>query len=388
MLIVCLLLFFLFPIIGLPVFLLFYLFDSKKKGIIYSLLIGITLGIIIYYFIPPSNYDLYRHQLILKQIQNLNFAQFLIKAKTIDLEIIPLIYSYIISLTSNYNLLQFFVVSLGYTLMFYMMYDYRKKVNISNPIFILIVVFNIFGFNALYFISGLYYYIAIILFAFAFYNEYTKGGNKLLSYIIYFLTLFIHNSMFFIVAILLIFKLFKNKLNLKSLGVCLLIFVFAYYVIVFVNNLIDANIFTKILKMYNSYISNDYRMHRFYRGTIFFIEISKLIVILSSIMLNKKRNNSIKENDFIILLTISTLLMMPRSIVMIRFVMGIQLIGIVPLMNYFNKGKLNLKRLISILVILMLGILYVLYFYKVFRYENFDGISILKNIFNVIRGVK
>ncbi len=386
MLIVCLLLFFLFPIIGLPVFLFFYLFDSKKKGIIYSLLIGVTLGIIIYYFIPPSNYDLFRHQLILKQVENLNFAQFLIKAKTIDLEIIPLIYSYIISLTSNYNLLQFFVVSLGYTLMFYMMYDYRKKVNISNPAFIIVVVFNIFGFNALYFISGLYYYIAIILFAFAFYNEYTKGGNKLLSYIIYFLTLFIHNSMFFIVAILFIFKLFKNKLSFKSIATCLLIFIFSYYVINFINNIFSSEIFATILNMYNVYIKENYRMHKLYRGMIFFIEITKLIVIILSIVLNKNRKKSVKENSFIILLAISTILMMPKSIVMIRFIMGIQLIGIVPLMNYFSKGKINLVKLSLYIITFILGVLYITYFYKVFRNENFEGLSLFKNIFSLIKG--
>jgi len=138
--------------------------------------------------------------------------------------------------------------------------------------------------------------------------------------------------------------------------------------------------------MYNVYIKENYRMHKLYRGMIFFIEITKLIVIILSIVLNKNRKKSVKENSFIILLAISTILMMPKSIVMIRFIMGIQLIGIVPLMNYFSKGKINLVKLSLYIITFILGVLYITYFYKVFRNENFEGLSLFKNIFSLIKG--
>lgn len=383
--IICLILFLAFPIIGLPLFLGCYIFHSNKKGIFYSILIGLTLGFITYYFIPPADYDLYRHQLIAKSIHNLPFDRFLIYSKVAELEFLPLLYSYFISFTENYNLLQFFVVSLGYTLMFYMMYDYRKKIEISNLSFALVVIFNIFGFNALYFISGLYYYIAIILFSFAFYNEYTKKGNKILSYIIYGLILLIHDSMFFPVGILLIFKLFKNKLNLKSLGLCILIFGLSYYVISFLSSMINLDIFTKVINMYNHYISNDYRMKKFYSGTIFIIEISKLALILATILLTKNKKALKKENGFIILLTVSTLLMMPKSMVMIRFIMAVQLIGIVPLMDYYKKTKLTDIKLIMMIVLLILATLYVLYFVRVFKDENFTNLNAFNNIFAILK---
>lgn len=381
--IICLLLFIAFPIIGLPVYLGCYVFHSNKKGILYSLLIGVTLGFITYYFIPPHDYDLYRHQFIARYIHNLPFDRFLAYSKVTELEFLPLLYSYFISFTENYNLLQFFIVSLGYTLMFYMMYDYRKKTTISNLSFILVVIFNIFGFNALYFISGLYYYIAIILFSFAFYNEYTKKGNKFLSYFLYGLVLLIHDSMFFPVVILLIFKLFNNKLNVRSLGLCILIFGLSYYVISILSSVINFELFTKVINLYNHYISNDYRMRKFYSGTIFIIEITKLLLILATIFMTKNKKPLSKENGFIILLAVSTLLMMPKSLVMIRFIMGVQLIGIVPLMNYYQKNKLTDIKLIMIAILCALGILYTLYFYRVFKDENFGNLKISDSIVTI-----
>ena len=157
---ICLMIFMLVPIIGLPVYALYYLFDKNKLGIIYSILLGFMFGILAYYFNPPENYDLFRLKLIVSELVNLNFNEVLTLTKVSDLEFIPMIYSYLISLTHNFNLLQFFVVTLGYSILFYMLYDYRKVSELDTLSFIAVVLFTIFGFNTLYFISGLYNYIA------------------------------------------------------------------------------------------------------------------------------------------------------------------------------------------------------------------------------------
>ena len=115
--------FILFPIIGLPIYLYYYIFDKNKKGIFYSAIIGLTLGICAYYFVPKLDYDLCRHQLIVEELKGLKFSQFLIIYKQFELEFIPSLYSYIISLANNIDLLQFFVVSLGYAILFYILYD-------------------------------------------------------------------------------------------------------------------------------------------------------------------------------------------------------------------------------------------------------------------------
>lgn len=375
-----------FPIIGLPIYIFSYFSNKNKKGILYSILLGLVLGILAYYFIPPSDYDLYRHQYIVRQLANRNFAQFLSVAKIIDLEFLPLLYSYMISLIKNIDLLQFFVVSLGYTILFYMLYDYRKISQLKLLPFTAIVMFTIFGFHALYFISGLYFYIAIIILAFALYNEYVKENKKIISYLLYISVLFIHNAMFFPIAILLIYKIFHNRFNVRSVLTCLSIFVFAWYVLFFVNSILDLDILKRIMAMYDSYISSNDRMQKFYSGTVFFIEITKWLITLLCIFLQKEKNKTTGINGYILLLSLCTLMMIPRSIVMIRFVMLIQFLGIVAMMDSLRKVTRN--RFLLLLLILGFALLYTVYFYHILSDQDFGNLfneKITNNIFNVMR---
>lgn len=380
------LLFIVCPFLNLIVFLFTYLFKKNTRGILYSILIGTTLGLAAYYFVPPNDYDLYRHHLIVNSLSQIKFSKFLLISNKIDLEILPLFYSYIISKIGNIDLLQFFVVSIGYSILFYLLYDYRKRTNLNNINFIVILLFTIFGFHALYFISGLYCYIAIIIFSLAFYNEYVRNGNKKISYLLYLSTLFIHNSMFFAVFILIVYKLFKDKINIKSLVICLGIVIFATYILQYLNSIIDFQILKTITNMYTNYIERNNSMKKFYSGTVLFIEVSKLIITLLCIFLQKERKKSKGINGFIILLSLCTILMIPRSRVMIRFVMLIQFLGIVPIMDYF-KSK-NKNRIFIFTIITVLSMIYILYFYRLFYNQNFSNLfseKIFRNIFDIIR---
>ncbi len=383
---ICFLCFIFFPVLSIFVSLFCYIIDKNRKGIFYSILIGLTLGIISYYFIPPIDYDLFRHHLVVEEFNGLNFKNFFLIAKNIDLEFIPKIYSYFISILGNNDLLQFFIVSLGYTILFYMLYDYRKQSCINNGLFIFITIFIIFGFNALYFISGLYCYIAMIIFSFGIYNEYIKCNNKIVSYILYILVLFIHNSLFFAFAIYLFYKLFKNKLNYKNIFICLLCLFFLNYFVGFLNSIINLEIINKLNETYNHYlIRNDY-MKKFYSGIIFFIEISKLLMILICIFLQKEKNKFSGVNGYIILLSICTILMIPKSIVMIRFIMIIQFLGIIPIFDYFSK--VNKNKILLLIIIIFLDLIYIGFFYRSFRNENFGGLldkKLIENVFSIFR---
>lgn len=383
MILLCLLLIIFFPILGIPLFLMGYIFGKDKNSLIYSSLLGISIALLFNFFIPPTDYDLFRHQLIVEQVTNLTFDEFLNSTKYINLEFLPTLYSYLISFTNHINLLQFFVIALGYTIIFYIIHDYRKINEIKIIPFIFIVLFNFFGFYTLYFISGLYFYLAVILFALAFYFDYVKKKYKILSYIIYFTILFIHNSMFFPIFILFIFKLFKNKLNLKSLLCCVFVFTLSTYILEFLSSTLDISFINNINNMYSHYLLKNDEMIKYYSGSIFIQEITKLFVILFVLFFKKDEKNATK--DFIYLLTICIILMMPKSFVMIRFIMLIQLIGIVPLINYFKDNSYN-KKLFLLSIIIFLTLLYMYIFYNVFHHEHFENISnyIFTNIIGIL----
>ncbi|MCI9585764.1 MAG: hypothetical protein HFH45_03935 [Bacilli bacterium] len=304
--------------------------------------------------------------------------------KNIDLEFIPLLYSYIIATIQNIDLLQFFVVTTGYSILLYLLYDYRKITNISFIPFLGIVLFTIFGFHALYFISGLYFYIAIIIFTLAFYYNYIKKGNTIIVYILYFISLFIHNAMFFPIAILIIYKIFKNQFNAKSILVCIFIFGLAGYILNFISSTIDIHILNSLTDTYNAYIKSDDQMHKYYSGNALYIEITKLIITILCILIQKERKKTSEINGFILLLSISTLIMIPQSIVMVRFIMLIQFIGIVPMIDCLKN--LTKNKLILLFIILALSSIYIYYFYHILSPENFGNFfteKIYDNIFSI-----
>ena len=86
-------------------------------------------------------------------------------------------------------------------------------------------------------------------------------------------------------------------------------------------------------------------------------------------MAGNKENR--RQYNYIYLLSFSSIFMLTKSIVMIRFCMLIQLLGIVPMIDYFKKqGNRNLKFVMFFYVVI-LAVYYFVYFVSVLQGENF-----------------
>ena len=378
-------LFIIFPIISLPIILLLYFFDTKSKGILYSALIGLIFGIMVYHYIPFNNYDLYRHHLLVSSLTGKDLSYFIMFVKNTSFELLPSLIIYIASRFNNPNLIQFIIVSLGYGILLYMLYDYRKISKANTFVFITITVFTLFGFNTLYFISGLWFYISVILFSFTYYLEDVKHKNKILCYILYFVSILFHNATLFAIAVLLIYRLMKGKLTFKTILIAVLIFTLPALVLELLNNWFNVKIFKSILDMYNAYLGNE-RMNAYYHGRVLIIEATKLFITLAAIFLQKERKKGEGINGFVILLSICTIVMLPKSIVMIRFVMPIQFLGIIALFDYLKKvGK---SQFVFIICLLFLNAFYIDYFHDRMFYQNFGNLftdGYYQNLFTLLK---
>jgi len=370
--ILCCVIFVLIPIVGVPLSIIGYIYDKNRNSIVYSLILATILGIFAYNFIPLKSYDLYRHHLVFWQLSDTSIHYFIKNINNFDLELFPMIYTYIISFFHNVNLLQFFIVTLGYTIIFGIIYDYRKKTNISTFAFVIISLISFFGFNALNFISGLWFYIAMLVFLLALYLDYYCNYNKKVCYIMYVGTLFMHTSMFFVFLILLVYKLCGNKLNLRSLFICVLIFIVPVYLLRILSSIFNFSFLNNINWLLNIYFDNNNAMFRFYSGTAFVIEIIKLFLSLLFIFMNRKNEKLKNVNGLIILISVCTIIMMFNSIVMIRFIMLIQLLAIPNLIEYFSKIKRNNLWILIGLVFVML--FFMLFFYNIMSQQNFGDI--------------
>ena len=365
---ILLILFFFFPILSLPLLIFLYIIDKDKKGLFYSILIGVSLGIISYYYVPKEGYDLIKNHNMVLMLQNMKFSDVVSISGSLDLEFIPVLYSYFISFFNNVDLLQFFVVSGGYSILFYMLYDYRKKVSIDNISFFIISLFIFFGFNTLYFISGLYCYLAFIIFSFVFYSEYVNNKNSLICSILYILLIFVHNSLLLPVAILFLMKLLKNKFNIKIVISLVLLFVSTFYVLTYLNTIINSASLQRVLMMYNVYTENNDHYKIYYSGIVFFIEISKLVMTLLCSLKNQKKDITI---NYIFSLSLITILMMIKARLAIRYIMIIQFIGMVPIMNVLKEKKKY--RVIYLIVLVILTCIYMAYFIKMFSDQSFGN---------------
>lgn len=376
------LLFLVAPIIGLPIYIVLYAnCENRKKNIVYSLLIGVVLGIIAYYFIPKTGYDLVRHQSVIYRVTNLDFKHFLLFTKNYDLEFIPLLYSYIISFFNNPDLLQFFVVSLGYSLILYILNDYKIHTKINKILFIFISLFTMISFQHLYFISGLYFYIATILFSFTLYLEYVKEKNKKTCIVLYIISLLIHNAMFLPFILVVIHKLLKNKFSLKTLLLLLLLFFGSFLIVNYLNQIFDNTITNSIAKMYGNYTKNESHFKIYYSGFLYYLEICKFVIIILSIMFSNKNK---KINGYILTLALMTILMMTKSSVTIRYIMLIQIIGAVPLMDLF-KEKMKIQKVFMLFLLFVMILAYSIYYYNLFKNQNFGKLNenYYKNIVSV-----
>ncbi len=361
---------FVLPTITFLIATLGYFFDNKKRGVLYSILMALSIGVIVYSFVPKKTYDLYRHHLVVQNIINNLDSGFIVNFKSTNIETIPYIISYIAAIFKNENLIQFITVSLGYMILFLVLNDYRKVTNLRKSLFTCVFLFTIFGFNALNFISGLWYYLAIIIFFLACYLDYIKHKSKKLVYPLYILALLCHNSMFFALIILILYKLYKNKIKLSQILIALVIFLASTQILTLVANLTNFSILKSIVNMYELYLTYNGLMYQFYDFPVMIIEVSKLIITLIAIYISKKEKNQEEIYGLTILMTICTISMLPKSIVMIRFIMLIQFLGVIPLMQSLKESKE--WKIIYLGAILLFTIIYILYFYFLFDDQVFN----------------
>ena len=349
------------------------LVNPRNNTVIKSISFGVLFGIIAYNFVPQSNYDLARHHAFIDGfIRNKSIDNLILQINSQDYELLPVIYSYLIAILNNVNLAQFLIVSLGYGIMYYLVSDYSNDIKLKRIYYLPVLAFAIFGFYVLYFISGLYFYIGVILFALAFYLDYQKKIKKrIIVYLLYAMTLFIHDALFFPIGLLVLYKLFRNRINLFSIIIISTLTYFSYSILQYLSIHYFTEVLTRFVKLYEAYLQNGAYMKRLYSGNIFIVEFSKMITVLifTTKLYIKDREN--KVYHFIFLMSLSTLFMLSKSIVMIRFCMLIQLLGIIPIVDYFGKAENNKKKPILLVLFSMLCSYYFIFFIHTIIHETF-----------------
>lgn len=352
--IILLIISFIFPILGLLLTSFFYFFaKGKKTAIITSILFGVLIAFFAYNFIPDSKFDLVRHQALVNSYSEVHDVDSFVSVyKSSGMELIPQLYSFVISRIGDVNLLQFFPVAIGYSALFYILVDYKNKIKLKNYKFIPVFILVLFGQSTLYYFSGLYNYTAINLFALAFYLDYFKT-KKFSPCILYVSTFFIHTSMVLPIGLLMLYKLCNSK-SIKRpvvfgiLGVCVLLLLLLFGG---VGEYLIPNIINPLRKMFLSYAGNNERFSRFYRGFGLVVDLIKIGLILMNCWLLRKDKNNSSAKKFVLFLSIVVVALLPISIVVIRFASLALFLSIPMLMDLINDDKRRHQYVLMVYVL-------------------------------------
>lgn len=344
----------LYSILTFASILLFNKGKNKINTLIFSFILASFLSFTAYLFTPYQNYDLSRHQELVEIYEKYDLTDLRKHFNESSLEPIPKVYSYAISKTGNIRLLQYFVVLFGYFIIFYLVADYCKQKKVDIPNFIIIIVLAIFGQSILYFYSGLYNYLAINIFVFAAYTDYIQKKNKK-ALLLYILSMLIHTSMLFPVAILFLLKISNNKINKINIG---LIIVGILTVTTIVPLLVDSlgiKALEPVAKMLEAYTERDALFHRFYRGIGLIIDIIKIALSVIICIIHRKHKKDSAISSYVLLLIIAILIMLPKAIVVIRFASLAFYISIILLID-LNGNEYKKSKLFFITMALFAGI--------------------------------
>ncbi|MBP5674788.1 EpsG family protein [Candidatus Saccharibacteria bacterium] len=336
------------PLLGLFASIPFYLRAKKPvQKITFSILLGVLVGFFAYHLVPEPNFDIVRHQAITERYMAVDTIDGFFDLSTrIDLEIIPQFYSFLISKTGNLDLLQFFVVTAGFSMLFYILIDYKNKKELELKHFIPIFVVALFAQSLIYYFSGLYNYFAMSLFAFAFYLDYIKN-RKVAPYILYVLLIFIHNSMLFPVLLLALYKICGNKINIKT---CVIFVGGAVLVPLILTYLVDSLGVTSldpIRTTLNAYMTRNDDFSKFYTDANLIMDVLQYATVAITCFITRNNKENKKFRDFTILFMISSGLMLINSIVFIRFFSLVLYLGLIPMMDAIKNRAKGFRYLIA-----------------------------------------
>lgn len=368
------------PIIAAILSILHILFSKKKKNI-YFMILAFALAMIAYYYIPDVSEDLYRHH---SDVFNIGLlGKDTVKYNLINgIEQISYLIKYLVSLSGNVNLLQFFVTFIDYLIMFYIINKILSKYDISNFSYLLIFSFTVCSFSYLTIISNLWNTLALLVFSLGLYLEYEEKKSKWLCYLIYISTIFIHSSMVVPFVLIFIFKLMGEKVNFRIIATIAIGILCLEPILNFLVTNFDASIFLELKSFYNNYFLNEDNFSYLHTTSVLVLYLSKLIPYFIAYLLIKHDHN--KMADFSIIVMIAILALFVKSTFSIRFIPIVQLAGLPLLCNIFNKKNKQLHLMLDfILIALLLGVSY--YQYAQIVNKNFIDLNSLlfKNIIDI-----
>lgn len=376
------LLFFIMPILTIPLILI-GICVNKKKRLWLLFLLAIVIAIFSYFLVTPDTYDLAQYIRVMERYKNINSIEETFKD---DYEVLFCIILYTISRIGNYKLLSSIFTLFSYFTIFYIIDKYSKKIELSKIHTFIVLLFFLLTFNYTYFASGLRNATGYIIAILAIYLEYVEEKRGFFYKLLYIIPAFLHKSLFVIIIfrLMMIFDYKKIKKIYIPLMICMF---FSGNLIINLSGILSSiPILSSLQERAIGYIQN--------RGSIFASGISIYnicIAIFTAILyiynkLTNRNNINIKLYEWISAILILVIAMSSYSIIFSRFVSIFNLMSIFIICDFLKneKHKTNYTcALIGIFAILFVGGISQYITLRTITFGNLLSEGLTKNIFSL-----
>lgn len=173
---------------------------NRNEWIIFAIVLISGLVMVAFGIVPPEEWDLYRHYELLEDMNHGGWDYIANESIYSHLPIINFLYA-VVSVTEVYQLLPCLVVMICYGIGFYLLKDTMRGGGGDSRFIAFAIIFNLALCPFLHMVSGIRNILAYAICALIFYLDIYKKVNKILIYILYFATIFIHPSSILICCI-------------------------------------------------------------------------------------------------------------------------------------------------------------------------------------------
>lgn len=369
--------FIVFPIYSIP-FSLFASIRDYKNRMIYLIELAIGLAFLAYCWQPEEIYDLYIWQNQAISLSRMTFKQFLEYSGS-NAEIINLFVKFIIGKSNNVSLLQLFVVTSGYINIFYILHDSCKNAQINRFGYTITFIYVIVSLLYLNFISGLFYTWALTITALGIYLYYSKN-KKMISIILFIVSILIHTSMLFPIIVFVMFLLSKSNINYKSFVIILIICILPNVLLPILSRYTNIAIFNEIYIMYKGYFLLDV-YNEMNSGGLMFVNVLMSIPLYLIYFFNKKKVD--KLGKLAVLLNIVTWLLYLTAPIFVRYVYLTVLLFMTTFEKYFDSKSENVAQANNkqITFVLICFIEIIIIFYQFYLLKDISIMKIISDNF-------
>ena len=377
-------LFFLFPILSMPLILLAFFNEKKiryKKY--YAFLIAVFAGILLFYFIPDSSKDLYRYYIIMNRLSIMSLNNF-ITYLTSRVEPLSNIYFYVFSKFSSINIIMFATTLISYGLIFYVLFEHQKKEKLANLDFNIITIFALSVFYLVDDITGIRFCLGRLIFFVALYLDMYKNKRSISTLILYTITPLIHSSCLIFVIIRVIITLLKNKYNIKTFLILWFVSLSPTFIIKFANTFSNIPLFSSLGSKAEEYLSLN---AGFYPMFILQIIIMFFLFFVLLYTRKHKQDSNTKYINFVLIVLTIGLLFIKSTSISTRFIRAGIIFSLPILMEFIKMLKIKNKCVAYIVIILLssASLLFQISHLTVkISYGNLFDEGLLKNIFSLL----